>query len=66
MNGIAQPALLYLVPSIVLPVVVLGLVRGELRQFCSGPEAAQTRTSSSEEVAQNDTEAVENQMIDLK
>lgn len=66
MNGIAQPALLYLVPSVVLPVVVIGLVRGELRQFYAGPEVTLTTTLCEENPQNDGGEAAGNQMIDIK
>lgn len=38
MNGIPQPALLYLVPFTLLPPIIISLVRGEFKLLWSGPE----------------------------
>ncbi|RWS24325.1 signal peptide peptidase-like 2B [Leptotrombidium deliense] len=37
MHGVAQPALLYLVPFTIIPVVLIALLRKELRKFWFGP-----------------------------
>jgi signal peptide peptidase-like protein 2B len=37
MNGIAQPALLYLVPFTVIPPILIALCRGELKKLWIGP-----------------------------
>lgn len=38
MNGIAQPALLYLVPFGLFPAFIVALIRGEFQRLWSGPE----------------------------
>lgn len=50
MSGIAQPALLYLVPFCLLPPIIISLLRKEFKYLWTGPgDGSRSRTHSEDE-----------------
>ncbi|RWS00469.1 signal peptide peptidase-like 2B, partial [Dinothrombium tinctorium] len=63
MNGVPQPALLYLVPFTVIPIIVIGLLRKEMKKLWNGPGDG-TIKDKSEKISQNAATNDENLLID--
>lgn len=52
---VAQPALLYIVPAIILPSVIIAKLRGEMKVIWSGPDRGESHTESN--LHQNDNQS---------
>lgn len=59
MNGIAQPALLYLVPFTVIPPVLIAVCRNELKELWIGPGDGSDPEFSSEHTPDKTEETVQ-------
>ena len=68
MNGIAQPALLYLVPCTLLPPIIIASCRGEFSQLWKGPgdgtESRESPERSIDKISESDNEQTDDRLLE--